>query len=186
MSAQVYFHRREDWRNWLQNNFDKSDEVWLILPKKASGKPSLHYNDSVEEALCFGWIDSIRKTHDETSSMQRFTPRRKGSSWSQPNIERLKWLDERKLIHPGIREELKEVIDRPFLFPEDLMDIFREDPQVWKNFQKLSPGYQRIRVAYIDYARKRPEEFKKRLNNFLEKTRKNELIRGYGGVEKFY
>ena len=153
---------------------------------KESGEKSLLYNDAVEEALCFGWIDSTIKHIDPLHRAQRFTPRRKGSAYSQPNIERLIWLDARGLIHPKVRDSVLPIIRTPFVFPADIIDALRQDEAVWKNYQQFSDPYKRIRVAYIEAARKRPDEFQKRLNSFVEKTRRNKLIMGYGGIDKYY
>ena len=177
---------RNEWRAYLEARFETADEVWFVFPTKASGEPSLSYNDAVEEALCFGWIDSTNRRLDELHNARRFTPRKAGSPYSQPNIERLKWLDEHGLIHPTVRESVLPIIQAPFVFPTDIVDALRQDEVAWANYQRFSEPYKRIRVAYIDAARKRPAEFRKRLDNFVEKTRRNKLISGYGGVEKYY
>ena len=140
----------------------------------------------MEEALCFGWIDSTIKHIDELHRAQRFSPRRKGSPYSRPNIERLIWLDAQGMIHPKVREGILPVIQAPFDFPPDIMEVLRQDEDAWENYLQFSDSYKRIRVAYIEAARKRPEEFQKRLNSFLEKTRRNKLIMGYGGIDKYY
>ena len=132
------------------------------------------------------WIDSTIKHIDPLHRAQHFTPRRPGSPYSQPNIERLKWLDARGLIHPKVRASLEDVLSAAFIFPEDILDALRQDPAVWANYTAFSEPYKRIRVAYIDAARSRPEEFEKRLNSFLRKTRENKLIVGYGGIDKYY
>ena len=181
-----YSSDRKEWREWLSAHFETEREVWFVFPVKLSGEPSILYNDAVEEALCFGWIDGQAGTLDETHLLRRFTPRRKGSPYSQPNIERLIWLEERGMIHPKIRDEVLPVIRAPFVFPEDVLKILREDPVVWENYQQFTDPYKRIRVAYIEAARKRPEEFRKRLRNFVEKTRQNKRIVGYGGIDKYY
>lgn len=157
-----------------------------MFPMKESGEESLSYNDAVEEALCFGWIDSTNIHLDELHCARRFTPRRNGSAYSQPNIERLIWLDAHGMIHPKVREDVLPVIQAPFVFPQDIIDELKQDDTVWENYQQFSDAYRRIRIAYIEAARKRPEEFRKRLNSFIEKTRKGKLIKGYGGVEKYY
>ncbi len=174
------------WREYLAAHFENTQEIWLVYPMKGSGEPSLSYNDAVEEALCFGWIDSTVKHIDVLHRAQRFTPRRKGSPYSRPNIERLIWLEAQGMLHPKVRESVLPLLSAPYVFPEDILNALREDETVWKNFQGFSASYRRIRVAYIDDARKRPEEFRKRLNNFIEKTRNNKRIVGYGGVEKYY
>lgn len=80
---------RPEWRDWLSDNFRIKTEVWLVFPTKTSGEESISYNDAVEEALCFGWIDSVAKRLDDLHQLRRFTPRRKNSPYSRPNIERL-------------------------------------------------------------------------------------------------
>ena len=181
----LYVHTREEWRAWLVANFHNEPEIWLELPNKASGKPKLVYNDAVEEALCFGWIDSIIKKLDEDTAAQRYTPRNPRSSYSQLNVERLRWLAERDLIHPSLRNEIKPVLEQDFVFPEDILAEIKAIPKAWEHFQQFSPSYQRIRVAYIDGARSRKEEFDKRLNYFLKQTEQNKQI-GYGGAEKYF
>lgn len=182
----LYCADRRRWRDWLEEHFESSDEIWLVFPTKASGEESVTYNDAVEEALCFGWIDGRAGSMDSRHHIRRFTPRRRGSSYSRPNIERLIRLDELGLIHPKVRGSVEAVISEPFVYPQDILDAIRGDEQAWENFLKFAEPYKRIRVAYIDAARKRPEEFAKRLDNFIRKTRDNKLIAGYGGVDKYY
>lgn len=177
---------RAEWRNWLQMNFNTEKEIWLVYAKKSSGEQRIQYNDAVEEALCFGWIDSTNKILDEHHTIQRFTPRKAKSSYSQPNIERLKWLAENNLIHPTIIKTVQEIISREFVFPKDILDEIKKDKTAWNNYLKFPEPYKRIRIAYIESARKRPEEFAKRLTNFIQKTRDNKLILGFGGVDKYY
>ncbi len=177
---------RQAWRNWLTENFESEKEILFIFPTKSSGEACISYNDAVEEALCFGWIDGVAGTIDSTHGTRRFTPRRKGSSYSRPNIERLMWLEKQGMILPKIRELVLPIINEPYIFPEDIMVEIKKDPIVWANFNNFSASYQRIRIAYIDAARKRPAEFEKRLANFISKTKAGKLISGYGGIEKYY
>ena len=86
----LYVDTREAWRAWLAANFQTAAEIWLVNPNKASGRPRLLYNDAVEEALCFGWIDSTVKKLDAETAAQRYTPRNPKSSYSQMNKERLR------------------------------------------------------------------------------------------------
>ena len=181
-----YTSERAQWRAYLAERFETQTEIWFVFPMKGSGEKSLSYNDAVEEALCFGWIDSTIRHIDELHRAQRFTPRKKGSPYSRPNIERLLWLDARGLIYPKVRESVLPVIQAPFVFPEDILSELRRDETAWEHFRRFSEPYKRIRVAYIDAARQRPEEFQKRLKNFMEKTRRGELIVGYGGIDKYY
>ena len=90
------------------------------------------------------------------------------------------------MIHPKVREGILPVIQETFVFPQDIIDALRQDETVWENYKRFSDSYKRIRVAYIEAARKRPDEFQKRLNSFIDKTRRNKLIMGYGGIEKYY
>lgn len=101
-----YTSDRNEWRRYLESRFESSKEIWFIFPMKGSSEESLSYNDAVEEALCFGWIDSTIKHTDPLHRAQRFTPRRNGSPYSRQNIERLIWLDKHGLIHPGVRESV--------------------------------------------------------------------------------
>ena len=181
----VYFAERADWRTWLAENYTKEKEVWLIYPKKASGKPRIPYNDAVEEALCFGWIDSQAKSIDENSYAQRFSPRRPKSKYSQPNKERLRELVRRGMVLPEVQATLTDVLAEEFTMPEDILDEIKANKAAWANFQKFSPAYKRIRVAFIEGARNRPAEFKKRLRHFIEMTEKNKRF-GFGGIEKYY
>ena len=152
-----YFTNRQLWRAWLQANFETEDDVWLEYPKKKTGKKRIVYNDAVEEALCFGWIDSTVKSLNETTTIQRFCKRRKKSTFSQPNKERLKWLYQNDRLHPSIKAQVRDLVAQEFVFPEDILQQLAADPAVWKHYQTFSAPYQRIRVAYIDQARKRPE-----------------------------
>ena len=127
ISTTLYVSSRDEWRKWLERNFDKQTEIWLIFPKKSSGKPRISYNDAVEEALSFGWIDSIVKKFDEQSSVQRFSPRNPKSSYSQANKERLRWLLKVKMLHPSVEEQVKKILDEKFSFPSDITRPFLFD-----------------------------------------------------------
>lgn len=177
---------RMEWRNWLQQNFNIEREVWLAYAKKSSGEQRIQYNDAVEEALCFGWIDSTNKTLDKKHSIQRFTLRQTKSSYSQPNKERLKYLAENNLIHHSVLQTVQEIISKEYVFPSDILDEIKKNKTAWNNYLEFSEPYKRIRIAYIDSARKRPEEYTKRLNNFIQKTQDNKLILGFGGIDKYY
>jgi len=181
-----YAKTREEWREWLSEHFETEREIWFVFPLKASGEIGVSYNDAVEEALCFGWIDSTARYLDEHHSARRFTPRRAASPYSRPNIERLIWLEEKGMLHESVRAEVLPLIRAPYLFPEDILRVLRSDEVAWNNYLGFSESYKRIRIAYIDAARGRPAEFKKRLDSFLKKTREGKLIMGYGGIDKYY
>ncbi len=181
----LYVTGRDQWRRWLEKNFEIEKEIWLILPARETGQTRILYNDAVEEALSFGWIDSTVKRWDENSTVQRFSPRRPGSEYSQANKERLKKLLEEGKVHPSIKKSVEDVLKQVFVFPADIIEALKGNPRAWANFEKFSPAYQRIRIAYINGARNRPVEFKKRLENFIKQTERNKII-GYGGIEKYY
>ena len=181
----LYVTDRKAWREWLAENYNKEKEVWLIFPKKASGKPRIPYNDAVEEALCFGWIDSKVKTIDENSYAQRFSPRNPKNKYSQANKERLRHLVSCGLVLPAVQATLGKALSEKFIIPQDILKEIKTNKVVWENFQNFSPAYQRIRILFIEGARKRPAEFNKRLKYFIKMTEKNRQF-GFGGIEKYY
>lgn len=180
----LYVTDREAWREWLNENYETAVEIWLIYPRKHTGNGRIPYNDAVEEALCFGWIDSITKTIDDDRYSQRFTPRNPKSSYSQTNKERLRRLVSQEKVIPEILKKVERILDDMYQFPDDIMAALKEDTQVWANFNSYSGAYQRIRVAYVDSARKRPEAFAKRLNHLLRMTKQNKQF-GFG-IESYY
>ncbi len=110
----VVFHGREEWRRWLKVNHSRESEIWLVLPKKSAGGDSyrVYYNQALEEALCFGWIDSRIRSLDATKSLVRFTPR-KSRSWSRYNIDRvLELVRKRKMTRAGLKVLPLDVISR--------------------------------------------------------------------------
>jgi len=185
VGTELYFTDRVEWRAWLSENHDKEKEVWLLYPKKASGRPRILYNDAVEEALCFGWIDSTAKRIDEHTYAQRFTPRNPRSKYSEANKQRLRALARQGKVIPSVLAKIGEILNEEYVVPLDILEAIRENKQAWENYQRFSPEYRRIRVAYIEGARKRPEEFVKRLNHFLRMTEENRQF-GFGGIEKHY
>jgi len=180
----LYVTSRDAWRAWLEKNSRSEADVWLIYYRKGTGKPRIPYNDAVEEALCFGWIDSIRKRLDEERSVQRFSPRKARTSYSQTNKERLRRLIKQEKVAPAVLESLVDVDLDHFEYPSDIMKALRENARAWRNLQKYSGAYQRIRIAYIESGRKRPGEFEKRLKRFIQKTAQDKQ---YGfGIEDYY
>ena len=183
-SNTLYVTDRKTWRQWLHGNYKTAVEIWLIYPRKHTGLPRIPYKDAVEEALCFGWIDSITRTIDEERYSQRFTPRKRRSSYSQTNKERLRRLIAQEKVLPEVVAALGDRLAEEFEFPSDIEAALQANPQVWTNFQKYSPAYQRIRVAYVEARRLRPEEFEKRLNHLLKKTEQDKQF-GFG-IEDYY
>jgi uncharacterized protein YdeI (YjbR/CyaY-like superfamily) len=171
---------RSKWREWLAKNYASKSEIWLINYKKHTGKPSVPYNDAVEEALCFGWIDSIVKRIDDDRTAQRYTPRREKSNLSETNRERvLRLIDQGKMTEAGL-SKIRSQLDEDFKIAPDILRALKRDKAAWKNFQDFTDSYKRIRVGWIEGARGRPEVFETRLNYFIKMTSKNKT---YGMVQ---
>ena len=167
------------WRRWLKAHHTSEPEIWLVYHSKASGQPSIAYNDAVDEALCFGWIDSTVKKVDAESRAQRFTPRRSGSPISPMNRERVIRLREAgRMTQAGL--DAIGNIDTPFELPPDIEAALRSDDETWRNYEAQPESYRRIRVGFVDGSRRRPEEFKKRLAYYLKMTKANKR---YGMVQ---
>jgi uncharacterized protein YdeI (YjbR/CyaY-like superfamily) len=176
---------RREWRSWLQRHHDAESEIWLVFPKRHTGERGISDDAAVEEALCFGWIDSIVRTIDETKFAQRFSPRKPGSKYSPANKERLRSLLKKKKVIKEVRETLGDLADEKFIIADDILAELKSNSEAWKNFQKFSDAYKRIRIGFIEGARKRPAEFKKRLAYFIRMTEKDRQF-GFGGIEKHY
>lgn len=181
----LYVTSRTEWQNWLKKHFKTESEIWLVYPKKSSGKLRIEYNDAVEEALCFGWIDSIQKKLEDGHTVQRFSPRKPKAKYSQANVERLRYLVAKKKVIKEVMESLGDLLNEEFVIPENILKAIKANKKAWINFQAFSDSYKRIRIAFIDGARRRPEEFQKRLRHFIEMTEQNKMF-GFGGIEKHY
>jgi uncharacterized protein YdeI (YjbR/CyaY-like superfamily) len=179
----LYVTERKDWRAWLAKHHKTETEVWLVYYRKETGQPRISYNDAVEEALCFGWIDSIVRTIDKERFAQRFSVRRKSSGLSQMNKERIRTLiHQKKMTKAGLAavehvfDPEKDNLDE-FTIPPDILQPLKENEQAWENFQKLPEIYRRIRIAFIE-SRKRhgQEQFQTSLKYFIKMTAKNKRI----------
>jgi uncharacterized protein YdeI (YjbR/CyaY-like superfamily) len=138
----------------------------------------------VEEALCFGWIDSTVKKLDEKRFAQRFSPRNRTTKYSQTNKERLRRLIADGKVMKDVLATLGDMSEDDFTIPSDILKALKANKETWRNFRKFPPEYQRIRISYIHHARNRPDEFKRRLRNFIAKT---EMSKQFGfGINKFY
>ncbi|MGA9407681.1 MAG: YdeI/OmpD-associated family protein [Bacteroidota bacterium] len=178
----LYATNRKQWRSWLSKHHKTTGDIWLIYFKKESGKPRIPYNDAVEEALCYGWIDSTTKPRDKESWVQRFTPRRNKSPLSEMNKERVRRLIKAgKMTRFGLESiqhhlnghSLKEPKLKKFALPADILEKLKSDPVAWKNFIKFPASYKRIRIGWIDGVRRRPEVFDQRLRYFIKMTAHN-------------
>jgi uncharacterized protein YdeI (YjbR/CyaY-like superfamily) len=170
---------RKDWRAWLARHHKTETEIWLVYYRKETGKPRITYNDAVEEALRYGWIDSIIRTLDKERFAQRFSKRRKASGLSQMNKERVRALiAQKKMTRAGlaaIAHAFDPVRDEAadFAIPPDILKPLKENEQAWENLQKLPEGYRRIRIAFIE-TRKRhgKKQFERSLRHFIDVTAK--------------
>jgi uncharacterized protein YdeI (YjbR/CyaY-like superfamily) len=176
---------RTKWRKWLRDHYKTEKDIWLVYYKKETGKPRIAYNDAVEEALCFGWIDSTFKTLDEQRTAQRFSPRKPNSKYSPANKERLRKLIKQRKVIKSVRETLGNLSEEKFKISKDILEEIKANKEAWKHFRKFSDAYKRIRIGFIEGARKRPAEFKKRLRYFIKMSEKNKQY-GFGGIEKHY
>jgi uncharacterized protein YdeI (YjbR/CyaY-like superfamily) len=175
---------RETWRNWLAQNGTNETEIWLVYYKASSGKMSISYQDSLEEALCFGWVDSIIQKIDEEKYARKFTPRRKGSKWSELNKHLVaKLVREGRMTEAGLTKmdfPLKEAQSsrpkRPALpLPDWLKAGLMSSPQAWENFQKLAPSHQRNYIGWISDARKE-ETRQRRIQEAIARLERNETL----------
>ena len=181
----LHVTNRKDWRKWLRGHYKTEKDIWLVYYKKETGKPRILYNDAVEEALCFGWIDSTLKSLDEKRNAQRFSPRKPKSPYSPANQERLRKLLKQRKVIKEVLETLGDLSVENFETPADILRAIQANEEAWKHFQTFSEAYKRIRIGFIEGARKRPEEFEKRLRYFIRMTEKNKQY-GFGGIEKHY
>jgi uncharacterized protein YdeI (YjbR/CyaY-like superfamily) len=170
----LYVHRVADWRAWLRKHHTTSGEIWLVYYRKSSGKPRISYNDAVDEALCFGWIDSTVRKIDADRFAQRFTPRRPGSKTSEMNKARARRLVREHRMTPAGLTAIGSLTAPRLVIPADIRASLERDPIAWKRFRRFPAAYRRIRVAFVEGARRRPAEFRRRLGNLVRMSAKNE------------
>jgi len=176
---------RKAWRSWLARNHAREKEVWLVYRRKSSGKARIPYNDAVEEALCYGWIDSIQKGIDGERFTQRFSPRRKGSPASEINRQRiLKLIAEKKMTKAGL-EAVAGVFKADagrLQIAKDILKPLKSDRGAWENFNRFPDSYKRIRIAFLESRRKHGNgAFRKSLAHFVKMTGKGKR---FGYVEQ--
>ncbi len=184
-SKLLHVKNRRAWRAWLSTHYKSEKEVWLVFYKKHTGKPRIAYNDAVEEALCFGWIDSVVRRLDEDRYAQRFSRRNPRTQYSQANKERLRALVKQGKVVKEVLATLDNLVEERFVIPPDILKAIKANGRAWKNFRRFSQSYRRIRIGFIQGARSRPAEFNKRLTYFIEMTEKNKQF-GFGGIKKYY
>lgn len=162
---------RKEWRQWLEQNHAQQSECWVAV-KRGSGKETpFPYLDAVEEALCFGWIDSTVKRTEGGLSVQRFTPRRKGSRWSELNKERCRRLERLGWMTDAGRSVLPDMRADSFVLPPEVEAALKATGGAWENFCSFPPLYRRVRVDTIWIKRNQQELYRKRLSKFVEACR---------------
>jgi uncharacterized protein YdeI (YjbR/CyaY-like superfamily) len=165
---------RKAWRAWLEKHHASEKAIWLIYARKHTGERRVSYNDAVEEALCYGWIDGTLKSVDEDHFAQRFSPRRSPKSQlSETNKERVRRMIRAGRMTPAGLIKIKVRIAEPFVAPPDILADLKKDPVTWKNFQRFPRWYQRVRIGWLDASRRKPEIFQQRLRYFLKMTALN-------------
>lgn len=166
----------DKWRKWLEVNHKKENEIWLIFKKNEKGEFNINYVESVEEAICFGWIDGISKKINENTKAQRFTPRRRKSHWTELNKERAKRLIKiGKMSEEGFKS-LPDLSEDSFVINHSIIEALKKDDMTYKNFTDYSGLYIRVRVSYIQELKQDTPEYKKRLNNFLRNTKEGKMF----------
>lgn len=171
-------------REWFLENHDKVNELWISIKL---GKPcddgNLYYIDAVEQALCFGWIDTTKKKYDDII-IQKFTPRRKKSNWTELNKERCRRLNKLGLMHQSGYKLCHQYLNEQFVIDDQIMNLIKSDEESFQNFKKLPNLYVRIRIDNIQSYKHNPVLFKNRLTKFLDYTKKNKLYGLWNDYER--
>jgi hypothetical protein len=162
---------RKEWRSWLLRNHATAKEVWLVNSKAGT----LTYLDSVEEAICFGWIDGIAKRTSNYELAQRFTPRRPNGNWTELNKARAQRLIDLGLMTEAGAAKLPSLILQ-LEVAADITAALKCTGNALNNFEKFPALYRAVRIGYIEEMRRDPKEFEKRLGHFVRKTALNEMF----------
>ena len=164
---------RKQLRQWLTENHSKENECWVVVKR---GRPinddTFWYIDAVEEAMCFGWIDSTVKRLENGVTAQKFAPRKKNSLWSELNKERCRRMEKLGLMTAAGRTVLPDM-SPGFIIDGDILKALQADLTVWNNFLNFPPLYQRVRIDTVQIKKKQPELFQSRLQKFIDNTRLN-------------
>ena len=167
---------RTELREWLIHNHKTEKECWVVVKR---GRPTddntFWYIDAVEEALCFGWIDSTTKKIADDVTARKLCPRKPRSNWSELNKERCRRMERLGLMTDAGRAVLPDMSPNGFIIDKDILQRLQSDPVVWNNFCQFPDLYRRIRIDAIQIKKNQPELFESRLNKFIENTRKGLL-----------
>ena len=177
------FQAPGEWRDWLQEHHASEKEAWLVIRRAGSTNPGIYYEEAIEEALCFGWIDGVMNSMDEVTYALRFSPRRRGSIWSVSNQRRVeKLISQERMTGAGmarIREakengewEAAQRREDTSIIPADLADILRLDPETLSGFENLPPSQKRQAIHWILSARTQSTR-QKRIDSTLEMVKKS-------------
>lgn len=183
---QLYVADRKHWRQWLSEHYATEAGIWFIFYKKETFKPTVDYEDAVEEALCFGWIDSIIKKVDEEKYVRKFTPRKDQSIWSQLNKKRIdKMIQQGRMTEAGLAKvkaaKKSGVWDQetrsrlPIEMPPELVKALARNKKAKKNFDQLAPTYRRHYIGWVATA-KRPETRERRIAESIALLEKGEKL----------
>jgi uncharacterized protein YdeI (YjbR/CyaY-like superfamily) len=183
----VFFATSEEFRAWLDEHHADATELWVGYHKKGTGRPSMTWPESVDEALCFGWIDGVRKSIDEESYAIRFTPRRARSTWSAVNIRRVQELTDLGRIRPaGLKAFAERSEERSGVYAyeqrehaelgEEFEGLFRANQPAWAFFQAQPAGYRKTAIWWVVSAKKE-ETRRKRLATLIEDSAQGRTIR---------
>lgn len=181
----THFDSAADFRAWLEEHGAGTDELWLGFYKKATGRGGITYSEAVDEALCFGWIDGLKKRVDELSYTHRFTPRRPKSKWSAGNVRRVRELKKAGRMAPaGLAAfEARDPSERAGYSYESrareldpaLEEVFRNDRRAWAFFERQPPGYRKLAVHWVMSAQ-REETRRRRLDAVVDAARDGERL----------
>lgn len=155
----MFFPTQSLFREWLENNHNKETELFVGYYKVKSGYPSMTWSESVDQALCFGWIDGVRRSMDEDSYQIRFTPRRKTSVWSPVNLEKIKNLTKKGLMQKAGIEIFKNRKDsnptdyaftkKDLNLPNEFESLFKKNKKAWDYFNSLAPSYKKLSIHWV-------------------------------------
>ena len=182
----TFFATPEEFRAWLEKNHESATELLVGFHKKGAGKPSITWPESVEQALCFGWIDGVRRSLDETSYTIRFTPRKPDSTWSRVNLEKVEELKRRGLMRPaGLRahEERREAKTGIYSYghreaaklPAEYEERLRANGAAWEFWTSRPPSYRKAATWWVVSA-KREETRERRLANLIEDSQSGRTV----------
>jgi len=178
-----FFETPAEWRGWLEANHDREREVYVGFRRKASGLPTMTWSEAVDEALCFGWIDGVRRGVDETSYCNRFTPRTARSTWSRINVDKVARLtEEGRMMPAGIAAfEARERVgvyshERPQEMPPGYEERLRADAAAWEDWCSRPPSYRRQASHWVASA-KREATRERRLAELIESCAEGRKVR---------